>query len=308
MPGKSFIMNLAKLLIAAAWADGELSNDEVNALKDLLFLVPDMTGEDWLELELYMVSPVNPQERDRLLRTVLDEVRSARDKKLVIRTVKKLMEADGSVSEEEAAVLQQVQQDVERSPTGLLSHLATAMRGAVGKRSRHSGAGATREDRLDDFIKNRIYYRLVSEREQTGVRLNLPDAQIRKLCLAAGMMARVAWVDANVSESEKTVMSRALVEGWGLSHDEAGLVTEISLSSAVKGLDGVRLTRNFFERTTHKERKAFLRCLFTVANAAHKTTFEEIHTIQTLAKGLKLTHKEFIEAKLTIPREDRAGL
>lgn len=128
MPGKSFIMNLAKLLIAAAWADGELSNDEVNALKDLLFLVPEMTGQDWLELELYMDSPVNPQERDRLLRNVLDEVRSAKDKRLVVETLKKLIEVDGIVSEEEAAVLEQVQQDVEGSPTGLLSHLAKAMR------------------------------------------------------------------------------------------------------------------------------------------------------------------------------------
>ena len=104
MPGKSFIMNLAKLLIAAAWADGELSNDEVNALKDLLFLVPEMTGQDWLELELYMDSPVTPQERDRLLRSVLDQVRSAKDKRLVVETLKKLIEVDGIVSEEEAAV------------------------------------------------------------------------------------------------------------------------------------------------------------------------------------------------------------
>ena len=31
MTDKTFIIDLAKLLIAAAWVDGELSNEEVNA-------------------------------------------------------------------------------------------------------------------------------------------------------------------------------------------------------------------------------------------------------------------------------------
>ena len=61
MADKQFIMDLAKLVIAAAWADGELTNEEVNALKDLLFMLPDLSGEEWLGLELYMDSQPSPQ-------------------------------------------------------------------------------------------------------------------------------------------------------------------------------------------------------------------------------------------------------
>jgi hypothetical protein len=47
--------------------------------------------------------------------------------------------------------------------------------------------------------------------------------------------------------------------------------------------------------------------LFAVANASRKTSLEEIETIKTIARILKLSHKEFISAKCTIPREDRGG-
>ncbi len=308
MADKPFILDLAKLVIAAAWADGELTNEEVNALKDLLFMIPDLSGEDWLALELYMDSPVGSEERTRLLNTVTERLRTAEDKQLVIGTVTKLVGADGEVEPAEAGVLAQVERDVEGAPTGLLSHLTQAIRGAVLKRKARSGSGPNREERLDDFIKNRIYFHLISDLEHKGLHLDLPDPQIRKLCLAAGLMARVAWTDADISEQEKDTIKQVLVEEWGLSSEEARLVKEISFANVVKGLDGARLTRNFFERTSHDERKAFVRCLFRVANAAHKTSFEEINVLQSIATGLKLSHREFIEAKLTIPREDRGGL
>ena len=58
MSKMDFVLDLAKLIIAAAWADGKLTNDEINALKDLLFRFDDITGEDWKTLQMYMDSPV----------------------------------------------------------------------------------------------------------------------------------------------------------------------------------------------------------------------------------------------------------
>ena len=307
MADKQFIVDLAKLVIAAAWADGELTNEEVNALKDLLFMLPDLSGEEWHGLELYMDSPVSPEERNRLLETVVEQIRTAEEKQLVLGTLTKLIEADGEVEPAEAHVLAQVKQDVEDARTGLLAHLTQAVRGAVGKRKARSGSGPNREEGLEDFIKNRIYFHLISESGKKDLRLDLPDPQIRKLCLSAGLMAHVAWTDAVLSEQEKETIRQVLVEEWGLSAEEARLVAEISFANMIKGLDGIRLTRNFFEKTSHDERRAFVRCLFRVANAAHKTSFEEINAIQLVAKGLRLSHREFIDAKLTIPREVRRG-
>ncbi len=44
MANSPVIMALAKVMVAAAWADGDVSLDEVNSLKDLLFHLPEMSG------------------------------------------------------------------------------------------------------------------------------------------------------------------------------------------------------------------------------------------------------------------------
>ncbi|HCB49837.1 MAG TPA: hypothetical protein DEP47_09990, partial [Chloroflexi bacterium] len=37
MNDRDVILKLARVIIAVAWTDGEISNEEINALKDLLF-------------------------------------------------------------------------------------------------------------------------------------------------------------------------------------------------------------------------------------------------------------------------------
>jgi uncharacterized tellurite resistance protein B-like protein len=308
MAEKQFVLDLAKLVIAVAWADGTLVNEELNAVKDLLFVIPDLTGEDWQQLEIFMDSPVTPEEREGLLKRVVSAIRWTEEKQLVIDTVTRLVEADGALTPAEATALAQVKHDVEGASTGLLAHLTQTIHGAMGKRRSRVGAELSREERLDDFIKNRVYYHLVTELEKRGQQVTLPDAQIRKLCLAAGLMAHVAWADREVAPEEKRTMTQALKERWTLSDLETHLVTEIGCSQAVKGLDVVRLARNFFDQTTRQERNDFVRVLFQVANAAQTTSSEEIKMIQFIAKSLKLAHQEFIEAKLTIPRADRGGM
>ena len=100
MANKSFILELGKLLIAAAWADGVLSTEEVNGLKELLFQLPDISGEEWMELELYMASPVGEAERQRLLDRVLGRMGSVKDKALALETIEKLMPLGASESDQ----------------------------------------------------------------------------------------------------------------------------------------------------------------------------------------------------------------
>jgi uncharacterized tellurite resistance protein B-like protein len=71
-------------------------------------------------------------------------------------------------------------------------------------------------------------------------------------------------------------------------------------------LDYYRLSREFFESTSEPERVCFLDVLYAVADGDGRVSFEEIEEIRTIANMLKLTHQQFIDAKLKIPRERRA--
>ena len=67
VPRSDAIMALAKVMIAAAWADGNVGIEEMNSLKDLLFQLPEMTASDWAELDIYIETPVGDAERARLV-------------------------------------------------------------------------------------------------------------------------------------------------------------------------------------------------------------------------------------------------
>ena len=118
----------------------------------------------------------------------------------------------------------------------------------------------------------------------------------------------LAHTEKDMHVAEENAMRQALKDGWNLPPNEASLVTEVSCKKAVKGLDFSRLCREFFDITGHDERVEFLKCLFRIANAAGRTSHDEIERIRDVSVHLKIDHREFIAAKLTISREDRAGL
>ena len=213
MATRDFILDLGKLMIGIAWIDGRLEHDEINALKELLFLLPDISGEDWMQLELYMTHAVNDAERRDLLDRVLSGIRSSGDKQLVLETLEKLVGNNGADrGVPESAFLEDIRQDIEGRSTGLLGHLTAPIRQTL---KRKAGQGA-REDRIEDFIKNTIYFQLTSELEQQGRALSIPQAEARKICLAAGLMAHVAWVDNEVCHREREAMSLALRQIWNV--------------------------------------------------------------------------------------------
>ena len=308
MADKSFILELGKLMIAAAWADGVLSTEEVNGLKELLFQLPDISGEEWMELELYMASPVTEEERQRLLNRVLKRITSKADKDLALEALQKLVLNESQEAEGQTEIVKQLQEDIEQGSPGFLEHLRRPLRRILNLRGQKYSEEHDRESRLEDFIKNTIYFQVTMELRDRGIIFDLPDSDIRKLCLTAGLMARVAGIDRTISKEETAIMTGMLQKKWKLTEEQAQLVVEISHHRIFRGLDGVRLVKRFNNFTTLAERIEFVDCLFAVANAAEKTSFEEIEEIREIAKGMELSHEDFINAKLRIKREDRAGL
>jgi uncharacterized tellurite resistance protein B-like protein len=306
MPNDQLIMSLAKVIIAAAWADGELTNDEINSLKDLLFQMPDITARDWARLEMYIDSPIGEAERERLFEELQVVLVSKEDKAMVLAKLDQVVQADGELTSEEQAVIDQVRDSIEQADTGLFSGLGRLVRGPVTRRSQKVANAPNRELYYHDFLNNPIYYNLERRLELNGGQLNISEQDLRKYSLAGGLMARVAYVDRQVSEKEYDKMKTALSKCWSIGDQEAAVVIEVAVSEISKDLDYYRLSREFFESTSEPERVCFLDVLYAVADGDGRVSFEEIEEIRTIANMLKLTHQQFIDAKLKIPRERRA--
>jgi uncharacterized tellurite resistance protein B-like protein len=128
-----------------------------------------------------------------------------------------------------------------------------------------------------------------------------------KLSLAGGLLARVAFIDKEVGQPEFDMMVKAMGDFWRISEFQANLVAEVAVSDISKGLDDYQLSSQFFECTTSDERLSFLDALFAVAAGKGSVSFQEIEEIRSIATVLKLTHQQFITAKLKIPLELRPG-
>jgi uncharacterized tellurite resistance protein B-like protein len=298
---------LAKVMIAAAWADGAVSIEEMNSLKDLLFQLPEMTASDWAELDIYIETPVGEAERDRLVSDLLANLRSKQDKQMALTMIDELAAADGQVSTEEQASVNEIKNAIEEANVGVLSGMGSFLGSSLNRRSQALANAPNRELYLDDYVKNKVYYSLSRRLELEETEIDIPEKELRRLSLAGGLMARVAYVDHEVQEGEFDTMVSAIKNNWQLSDIEAALVAESAVSTVTQGLDYYRLSRRFFESTTEAERVRFMDALFAVADADGRVSYEEIEEIRTIATVLKLTHRQFIDAKLKIPRERRAN-
>ena len=93
---------------------------------------------------------------------------------------------------------------------------------------------------------------------------------------------------------------------WGANRDAATLVAEIATSEPLGDLEyrmEVELQRLF----TYEERVQLLDVLFAVALADGDVSSDEMNTIRSMANMLRVSHQEFVNAKLKIPADKRGG-
>jgi uncharacterized tellurite resistance protein B-like protein len=302
MSNEQLIITLAKVLIAAAWTDGELTLEETNSMKDLLFRLPELSARQWASVQMYIESPVGEAERTRLVEDLRAAIASPADRELALNSLQAMMEADGKVSAKEEAVMAEIVAAIESVDVGVLGRL---FKGMTGRHARSVANAPNREDYFEDFLSNKVYYGVRRRLDLGEAELKVSDGTLRTLSLAGGVMARVAQVNPQVTDAEVDTMVEALQTHWHLRPEEAAFVAGVAVSETASLLDQSRLVREFADACGPKERAEFLDVLFAVAAADGEATYDEIEELRTIARWLKLSHEQFIEAKLKIPRDRR---
>lgn len=295
MPNVALVPALAKTLLAIAWADGDLHPEEETTVKEVVGLLPSMSAGEWALIELYLVAPIAPDEREELVAILQNTIRSAEDKRIALDAVDAMIAADGTVTPSEDAVARGVRDAlaaVDVSPLGLV-------RRVVGGAFRPT---PRREAGLEHWRANPLGYLL-------HVLHNAPpDPVLDVAALAAGIMAQVVRVVPDNVEAERPVLQHALQTDWGVSAEQAAQLAEIAIAVTRRNVDYHRISRELVPRSTEAQRVALLNTLFAIANAADNVAPGEIDEIRVIAERLQLTRQQFIAAKLTIPAADRGGL
>jgi uncharacterized tellurite resistance protein B-like protein len=297
MDDDELILSLARVVVASAWADGTIQAEEINSLKDLLFRIPNLTEDTWRRLDMYIDSPVSPAERDELLNDLAGRVRTDHDKQLVHEVLSSVLEADGSVSADERRFLDEAHQAVGAVRTGWLATLGRVVRPRLDKRSEIC---RSREVEFEDYIHNRVFWEVSRRADSSETTSNMDDAALRKCCLAGAMMARIAHVDREVTDAERDQVHTSLVQYGKMAPEQAAVVANVALSEAGMKADEFRTKRRFYDQSTVPERILFITSLFAVAAADGDPSHDEIEEIRQIADGLRITHTQFISAKVDV--------
>jgi uncharacterized tellurite resistance protein B-like protein len=295
---------LGHALIAAAWADGELSPRELQSLKDLLFHLPGLRPEHWAELERRAEIPVDEVQRERLIENLRQSIASEEDRQLVLGAIDQLLRTDSDFREPERKAMQEIRRAIEANDTSVWHEMKRFLQIPLSLRVGASQRAELPEQRLKEL--NRAILREVSDRiAEDEQNPDLSERELRRLCLAGGLLAHVAEIDRRVDEGERGVMVEALRDGWGLNEAVARAVTEIVIIHSGDEFDLHRSLREFFTLTNEAERISFLDVLFAVAAGDGQVSFQEQEEIRLICMGLKLSNVHYIAAKTRIPQEKR---
>lgn len=301
---RSQVMTLAKVLVAAAWADGQITDEERNNLKDIVYHLTDtgvqLTAQDWLRLEMYMDSPVGDAERERLVADLIDVVNNPSEKQYVIEALEQIARADGEANPHELEIIEGIESAIQGTDTGIMDGLNRLLGGALHRRSTALASAPNRDAYFDDFLSNKVYFEVNQRLQSEGKSLDLPDRELRIMGLAGGLMARIANVDRTITDEEFEAMSSRIAEYWSVDRETAVFIATVAVSSLDVNYDYYRMTREFGTETTLEERRTFLEVLFQVAAADGSVSFEETEEIRLVARGINVNHQDFIKAKMAV--------
>ena len=315
MANRDLILKLARVIIAVAWADGEITNEEINSLKELIFSlrrsgfdeVMQFSAQEWARLDMYIETPVSDLERQRLVADLQNSLRTQADKQLALRSLKRIVEADGIIVESEEEVLTEISQAVKEVEVGLLGGVQRIVGNAIQRRLDVVAGAPNREAYFDDYIRNKVYYRVKERLKAEGIPMSIDGPELKQLGLIGGLMAKVAHLDREISKTEFDRIVQLIQEHGKISFEEATFVSEVAITSVDATFDTFRMVKEFSTNASLEQRRRVLRTLFAVAHSDGKISVDELEEIRVVARGLKLTHKDFIDAKLIVLGMERPG-
>ena len=201
-------------------------------------------------------------------------IHNADEKELVLNSLDNIVKSDGEVTEEEQVVLDEIKASIGQVGTGV-GRMGWAVRKSMGRRSKKAQSTVT----------------LGSTVISANGELDMPNDKLRRLVLAAGLMARIAYVDREVLEEEQQLMEDVMKAYWKASSEESRFVAKVVIDEGTAKVDQVRLMREFTEVYDKFERAKFLEVLFGVAISDGDISMEEDREIEKICRGIGLVEQ-----------------
>jgi uncharacterized tellurite resistance protein B-like protein len=295
-------LTFLKVLSTIAWADGELSNSELNIIKSF-YRKFKLNSHQISELRSYLAAPIPKKEQDDLFRQLVAELKSSKERKEIIKDLEAMAYADNKIKDEEKELLEQFAKLVAETSISKRSF------GKIRNLFKHTILQPAREKdhRLNNYFKDTVLRKIEIKTKGGKNKISLDDDQLYFICLLGTLLASVGHADDNFDANEKKALNQQLKDRYSFDKNELSILFEIIEEQAKQGIDKHDIVTEFNRIVSYNDRLNTVDCFFAIAAADGDISHDEMEAIRDITKTMRIPHKAFITSKLKFLNKLRSG-
>lgn len=131
---------------------------------------------------------------------------------------------------------------------------------------------------------------------------NIDQEELLKVACISGLLARIAYADLEITESEQLVMKKSLLAWGNIPKEEIDAVVTmiVTQTQELAGLENHKYCSPLIELLDETTRFKLLKSLFMIAIGDGHISNLESEEIRSISTALGLSHKYYIAAKVAV--------
>jgi len=288
-------LTFLKVLTTIAWADGEVTQSELNILKSF-YRKFNLDKDDLAELKHYLAAPVSKEEQAELYEQLVHELDSKSEKEEILSALESMENATKRIGNEEKQLVSQFRVLLEKPSITRKSF--ARIRNLLGRTIfSHS---REKDLELEKYFKRKVLKKVELKAARLDVKMNLPEDRLYFICLLGALMASVSNVDGSFDDSERKVIKKELSKHFNFKNKELRILFEVILEVTKQGFDFHEVTTELNNLVTYNEKVEITDCMLAVGGADGELSHDEAEEIRRITKAMRIPHKVFIEAKMKV--------
>ncbi|MEE9259019.1 MAG: TerB family tellurite resistance protein [Nitrospinaceae bacterium] len=286
-------LTFLKVLTTIAWADGEMTQSELNVLKSF-FRKFDLDRDDLAELKHYLEAPVSKKEQAALYETMIAELSSPGDRKEIQQAMESMLHAHPRTGSVERELIEKFSESLSKTSftKRSLGKFRNLLHGTIFQNARD------KDPDMEKYFKRKVFKKIELKFEKLGKKINLSDDKVYYVCLLGALLATVAHVDDHFDETEKKALKKIMAEQFSFHGQELNVLFEVIEEKARGGFDFHEVVTEVNNLTPYSDRLKLVDAFFAIAAADGDLAYEEAEEIRRITKAMHVPHKKFIESKM----------
>ena len=297
----AFNIALGKILIAAAWVDGELNQQELNCLKSLILQFPDITFEDWRKLKIYLAYPICKAEQNAIAEQFSKQVYLTEHRKAAWESLLSVLRADGRINLEEKKFAEDIDEALAENSENFLRKLKFFFFQHSIKDSNPWNTEPNSRDRfIHEFFDNPVYFLFRKALLKKDFNVPYSKPELQKVCLYSSLLCWISKVDSQITMPELRVIRTILTETCGLSDELAKCIQEVSFAIDINDLQLSELVGSLRDVTTKVERNDLFFALTKLIIVDNHVSEKELECLRVVALYLEISEFVWVNALKSI--------